>query len=91
MKPVTYEFLENVASEFKNINVNIVYKNRPKSIQIYSEDEIIKMLKRRPLTAEDIENMFDEQSKETLNDLIKSNIITIVNSSGVEFYKNLLK
>ena len=49
------------------------------------------MLKRRPLTAEDIENMFDNQSKMTLDDLIKSNIITIVNSSGVEFYKNLLK
>ena len=91
VKPVTYEFLENVASEFKNINVNIVYKNRPKSMQTYSEDEIIKMLKRRPLTAEDIENMFDNQSKMTLDDLIKSNIITIVNSSGVEFYKNLLK
>ena len=91
VKPVTYEFLEVVASEFKNINVNIVYKNRPKSIQTYSEDEIIKMLKRRPLTTEDIENMFDNQSKMTLDDLIKSNIITIVNSSGVEFYKNLLK
>jgi len=33
VKPVTYEFLEDVASEFKNINVNIVYKNRPKSMQ----------------------------------------------------------
>ena len=63
VKPVTYEFLENVASEFKNINVNIVYKNRPKSIQIYSEDEIIKMLKRRPLTAEDIENMLMNNQK----------------------------
>ncbi len=91
VKPVTYEFLESVASEFKNISVNIVYKNRPKSIQTYSEDEIIKILKRRPLTAEDIENMFDNQSKMTLNDLVNSEIITIVNSSGVEFYKNLQK
>lgn len=91
VKPVTYEFLENVASEFKNVNVNIVYKNRPKSIQTYSEDEIIKTLKRRPLTAEDIENMFDNQSKMTLNDLIKNKIITLINSSGVEFYKNLQK
>jgi wyosine [tRNA(Phe)-imidazoG37] synthetase (radical SAM superfamily) len=91
VKPVTYEFLENVATEFKNVNVNIVYKNRPKSIQSYSEDEITKMLKRRPLTAEDIENMFDTQSKIILKELIESRIISVVNSSGVEFYKCLSK
>jgi hypothetical protein len=29
------------------------------------------MLKRRPLTKEDIENMFDEESKLILDDLLK--------------------
>ena len=89
VKPVTYEFLESVASEFKNINVNIVYKNRPKSIQTYSENEITTMLKRRPLTIEDIENMFSKESKSILENLIKEKIVTIVNSSGVDFYKCL--
>jgi wyosine [tRNA(Phe)-imidazoG37] synthetase (radical SAM superfamily) len=87
VKPVRYEFLEKVATKFENINVNIVYKNRPVSIQAFDEDEIISMLKRRPLTNEDIENMFDNQTKKTLENLINCNIISVVNSSGVDFYK----
>ena len=47
------------------------------------------MLKRRPLTNEDIENMFSEESKSILENLIKEKIVTIVNSSGVDFYKCL--
>lgn len=89
VKPVSYEFLEYVATKFQNVNVNIVYKNRPKLIQSYNKEEIISMLKRRPLTKEDIENMFDNQSKIILEELIKNRIITIINSSGVAFYKSL--
>ena len=87
VKPVSYEFLESVANKFENINVNIVYKNKSKSIQSFSKDEIITMLKRRPLTNEDIENMFDNESKYILESLIKDKIVTIINSSGVDFYK----
>lgn len=87
VKPVEYEFLEKVANKFENINVNIVYKNRPASIQTFDEDEIISMLKRRPLTKEDIENLFDNQTKKILENLINSNIISVVNSGGVDFYK----
>ncbi len=89
VKPVSYEFLEFVATKFQNVNVNIVYKNRPKLIQSYNKEEIISMLKRRPLTKEDIENMFDNQSKIILEELIKNKSITIINSSGVAFYKSL--
>ena len=49
------------------------------------------MLKRRPLTKEDIENMFDEESKLNLNKLLENKMITLVDSSGVVFYKNLQK
>jgi wyosine [tRNA(Phe)-imidazoG37] synthetase (radical SAM superfamily) len=89
VKPVSYEFLEYVANKFQDLNVNIIYKNRPKLIQSYNKDEIISMLKRRPLTKEDIENMFDEESKEKLNNLISKKIIRSLNSSGVYFYKCL--
>jgi wyosine [tRNA(Phe)-imidazoG37] synthetase (radical SAM superfamily) len=89
VKPVSYEFLQSVANKFININVNIVYKNRPKSIQSFSLNEITSMLKRRPLTKEDIENMFDIESKNILDSLIKDEIVTIINSSGVDFYKCL--
>jgi len=89
VKPVSYDFLEYVATKFQNINVNIVYKNRPKLIQSYNKEEIISMLKRRPLTKEDIENMFDDDSKILLEELFENKIINLVNSSGVYFYKYL--
>ncbi|RXJ82978.1 radical SAM protein [Arcobacter cloacae] len=89
VKPVSYEFLEYVANKFQNLNVNIVYKNRPKLIQTYNKEEIISMLKRRPLTIEDIENMFDDDSKIVLDILFKNKIVQLVNSSGVSFYKYL--
>ena len=89
VKPISYEFLEEIANIFKNINVNIVFKNRPKSIQSFSKDEIITMLKRRPLTNEDIKNMFDDESKYILESLIKDKIVTIISTSGVDFYKCL--
>ncbi len=89
VKPVAFEFLESVATKFFGLNTNIVFKNRPKLIQSFSKDEIISTLKRRPLTKEDIENLFDEVSKKELQCLVNENIIKIVDSAGVEFYKYL--
>lgn len=88
VKPVSFEVLEKVANTFEGQNVNIAYKNRPKLESSFSEDEIKMMLKRRPLTKVDIENMFDETSKITLEKLIEKGTISLINSSGVEFYKN---
>lgn len=87
VKPVSFEFLESVAKRFQNINVNIVFKNRPKQINSYSDEEIIFMLSRRPLTKEDIENMFDENSKRILENLINNNKIQLIESAGLKFYK----
>jgi len=89
VKPVTFELLEKVANSFKGINVNIAYKNRPSQVNSFSQDEILIMLKRRPLTIDDIENLFDEKSKDLLNILVNNSKISIVDSSGVKFYKNL--
>lgn len=87
VKPVSFEFLEQVANKFENLNVNIAFRNRPKSIQFYDNEEIIAMLKRRPLTREDVENMFDNESKSILERLLKEERIHIINSGGVDFYK----
>lgn len=87
VSPVDFTFLEEVAIRFKNINVNIVYKNRPKQINSFSKNEIISMLKRRPLTHEDIENMFDADSKKLLEKSLSDKTIDEIDSSGVKFYK----
>ena len=87
VKPVDFELLEKVANIFEGINVNIAFKNRPKQIQSFTEEEILSTLKRRPLTLEDIENMFDEESKNLLKKLENNGQIMLTNSSGLNFYK----
>ncbi|MCT7912498.1 radical SAM protein [Arcobacter lacus] len=88
VSPVSYEFLEKVANKFENINVNIVFKNRPKQIISYNKEEILSMINRRPLTIEDIENMFDNESKIILKELIKNDEIGLIDNAGIKFYKN---
>jgi wyosine [tRNA(Phe)-imidazoG37] synthetase (radical SAM superfamily) len=87
VKPVSFETLESIAKRFENINVNIAFKNRPKQLNSYTNDEILSLLERRPLTLEDIDNMFDENSKIELQKLIESNKISLVDSAGLNFYK----
>lgn len=89
VKPVSFELLEKVANTFKGINVNIAYKNRPKQTESFNEEEIKSLLKRRPLTNEDIQNMFDESSKNILEILVKKGEISLVDSGGLNFYKIL--
>lgn len=85
---VSFETLEGIANSFEGINVNIAYKNRPKQTNSYSKDEILSLLSRRPLTQEDIKNMFDENSLNILENLVKLDEISLVNSGGLDFYKN---
>lgn len=89
VKPVEYSFLEKAANYFEGINVNIAYKNRPKQINSFSEEEIEKMLKSRPLTQEDINNLFDEESQAKLDKLVNDSKISLIDSSGVKFYKKI--
>ena len=91
VNPVSYEFLEDVANKFEGLNVNIVFKNRPKQIISYNKEEILSMINRRPLTIEDIENMFDSQSKIFLEELIRNEEIGLVDNAGIKFYKKIAK
>ncbi len=89
VNPVDFETLEKVANTFEGVNVNIAYKNRPKQTNSYSEEEIKNLLKRRPLTQVDIKNMFDEESQKALEKLIEKGVISLIDSSGLNFYKIL--
>ena len=53
----------------------------------YSADAILETLDKRPLTEEDIEALFDEKSKDRLQNLLKKDKIKLVSTNGVEFYK----
>ncbi|MCG3663955.1 radical SAM protein [Aliarcobacter butzleri] len=91
VNPVSYKFLEKVANKFEGLSVNIVFKNRPKQIISYNKEEILSMINRRPLTIEDIENMFDNQSKIFLEELIRNEEIGLVDNAGIKFYKKIAK
>ncbi|MCT7551165.1 radical SAM protein [Aliarcobacter butzleri] len=91
VNPVSYKFLEDVANKFEGLNVNIVFKNRQKQITSYNKEEILSMINRRPLTIEDIENMFDNQSKIFLEELIRNEEIGLVDNAGIKFYKKIVK
>lgn len=91
VKPLNYNELEKIADQFQNHHVTIAYKNRPKAINNYTQEEILSLLQRRPLTQEDIENTFSESSKKTLQKLIEQKKITLLNNANVNFYKFIQK
>lgn len=87
VKPISYEVLESIADQFRGHNVTIAYKNRPAKIDNYSKEEILALLKRRPLTQEDINNIFSQESKKILENLIENGQISVLNNANVKFYK----
>ena len=52
----------------------------------YSSKDILETLKKRPLTQEDVEVLFDEKSKERLQDLLNNQTVKIENCSGYDFF-----
>ena len=87
VKPVTHEVLVNIADTFEGLPVTIAHKNKVINKQSFDKNEIITLLSRRPLTFDDVENTFDEDSFSMLNSLVNSGEISIVNNNGVKFYK----
>ena len=89
VKPVTYEKLLEIADSFESLPVTIAHKNKKVNIQTFSEEEITALLKRRPLTLDDIENSFDDISKQRLQKLQEAHKIGLVDNNKVKFYKIL--
>ena len=89
VQPVDFETLQNIADKMTGHNITIAYKNRPKSNEDFSEDEILRLFIRRPLSTDDIENMFNESSKNKLQKLLNEKKIKLVDNNGVKFYKIL--
>jgi len=89
VQPVSHETLVHIANKFENLPVTIAHKNKVLNKQSFDKNEIITLLSRRPLTFDDIENTFDEESLNVLNNLVNNKEITIINNNGVKFYKIL--
>ena len=87
VEAISYEKLVSIANIFSNLPVTIAHKNKIVNKQTYTKDEILTLLSRRPLTKDDVENIFDENTILALNELIISDKIRAVNNNNVVFYK----
>ena len=89
VKPVSYESLLEISHLFdSSLPVYIASRKKAEiSPSSYSDEEIFETLSKRPLTAEDIEALFDEQSQNRVENLLRKDKIKRVSTNGVEFYK----
>ncbi|AKF24607.1 radical SAM protein [Sulfurovum lithotrophicum] len=91
VKPVSYEELLKISHLFDS-SLPVYIASRKKtdaSPESYSYEEILETLSKRPLTQEDIEVLFDEESQKRVENLLHKHKIKLVETNGVKFYKKV--
>ena len=88
VEPLTYEELRDISLKF-NHSLPIYIASR-KKITVepsnYTKEEIINTIKKRPLTEDDIELLFNKASIERFKNLLKEEKIKTKNSGGYNFF-----
>lgn len=90
VKPVSYEELLAVSKLF-DASLPLYIVSRKKSevrASSYTDQEIVETLAMRPLSPDDIEVLFDNESQKRVEKLIKEGKLQVIESNGVKFYKN---
>ena len=91
VKPLSYEELLHISHMFES-KLPIYISSRKKadiSSGSYSYEEILETLSKRPLTQEDIEALFDEESQKRVENLLNKKKIKQIETNGVKFYKKV--
>ena len=85
---ISYGELVSIAQQFDaDLPINIASRVHAEFSQThYTKDEIINTLDKRPLTPEDIEILFDKESKALLTQLIEAKKVQIIERAKLEFY-----
>ncbi len=87
VKPVSNEELYHLASFLKGLNVVVVKRKDSQTPKYYlSKDEIIKTLLTRPFSEDDVNSIFDEQTRKEFEKLLKSNKIVEKQVGNLKFY-----
>ncbi|NPA55814.1 MAG: radical SAM protein [Epsilonproteobacteria bacterium] len=87
VKAVEWDKLYKLSQEIKDQNVLIPNRKNLDAKKVhFSKDDLINTLKKRPFTKNDIESIFDLETKKTFLELFDKNIIKIKNISNVTFY-----
>ncbi len=91
---VSYKELHDIAIAFdKELPIHIASRVHAEPNNSYhTKEEILNTLDKRPLTMDDMDLLFDERSKQNLEELLLANEVTINRAGNLEFYiptKNL--
>ena len=88
VEALSYEALREISLKF-DTSLPIYIASRKKVIEkpsAYIQEEILVTIKKRPLTQEDVDVLFEEESKKRVVEMINNQLLTIVNSSGYDFF-----
>jgi wyosine [tRNA(Phe)-imidazoG37] synthetase (radical SAM superfamily) len=91
VKPVSFKELLEISHLFDS-TLPIYIASRKKSeirASSYSETKILDTLRKRPLTLEDIEVLFDKESQKRFKNLISEEKIKSIETNGIVFYKKI--
>jgi len=85
---VSYKELHNIALAFdRELPIHIASRVHAEPNNSYhTKEEILNTLDKRPLTMEDINLLFDEKSRQNLQELLESNAVSIKRVGNLEFY-----
>lgn len=87
VKGLNYSELFDIAKSFEGFNISIASRSRDKELKSeFSENDIVTTLSKRPLTKDDINLLFCDESKQTLEKLVDMGIIEVINIAGVDFF-----
>ena len=88
VEALSYEELREISLKFdSSLSIYIASRKKvEKKPSSYSRDDILETIKKRPLTQEDIDVLFDENSKKALNILINEKEIELVNIGEYDFF-----
>ncbi len=85
---ISYKELHDISLQFdKSLPIHIASRiHAEPNNAYYSEEDILNTLDKRPLTIEDINLLFDEASKISLQKLVKQGKVKIKSIQNLEFY-----
>jgi len=88
VQPLSYDELLDISHIFDaTLPIYIASRKKIESKpKPYSEEQIVQTLSKRPLTLEDIEILFDDESKSRLQNMLQSDKIIKKEINGVIFY-----
>ena len=86
VKPVDFKKLLEIQEILKEFNVTIASKNKIKQNLFFSKEELLNLLNLRSLNKDDIEILFDKETKKLFYKLLNEKLIKEYEIAGIKFY-----